>query len=136
MAALKPNDRVRHKSDASLGFGVVKFVEDVADVTMAYVVWDGATNPVKYNESQLSIVEELPDKLQKAGPGETVPFQLKILGRWFEARHEQTGEITNQPFDMLPHQVVVTNRVLRSPPAQDGGRHWLIADDVGSRQDH
>ncbi len=32
---------------------------------------------------------------------------------------------------MLPHQVVVTNRVLTSPPAEDGGRHWLIADDVG-----
>ena len=60
-----------------------------------------------------------------------MPFQLRVLGRWFEARHEQTGEITNQPFDMLPHQVVVTNRVLTSPPAEDGGRHWLIADDVG-----
>jgi len=60
-----------------------------------------------------------------------VPFQLRVLGRWFQARHEQTGEITNQPFDMLPHQVVVTNRVLTSPPAEDGGRHRLIADDVG-----
>ncbi len=86
---------------------------------------------VYYTEAQLRIVEDLASQLASAGPGATVPFQLRVLGRWFEARHEQTGEITNQPFDMLPHQVVVTNRVLTSPPAEDGGRHWLIADDVG-----
>jgi SNF2 family DNA or RNA helicase len=131
MAALRRGDRVVHKTDPSLGAGVVKFVEDVAGDRTAYVVWNGLTNPVPYNESQLSVVEDLPGQLAQAGPGETVPFQLRVLGRWFQARHEQTGEITNQPFDMLPHQVVVTNRVLRSPPAADGGRHWLIADDVG-----
>ena len=32
---------------------------------------------------------------------------------------------------MLPHQVIVTYRVINSPPAKDGGLHWLIADDVG-----
>jgi superfamily II DNA or RNA helicase len=32
---------------------------------------------------------------------------------------------------MLPHQVIVTYHVLTSPTAEGGGRHWLIADDVG-----
>jgi len=131
MAALTTGDRVEHKSNRSLGTGVVDNTKDIAGVRIAHVIWDGETKPVPYNESQLRVVEDLPGELAKAGPGDTVPFQLRVLGRWFEARHELTGEITNQPFDMLPHQVVVTNRVLRSPPAKDGGRHCLIADDVG-----
>jgi superfamily II DNA or RNA helicase len=131
MAALKAGNRVEHMSDASLGVGVVEFVKQVADVRTVYVVWSGANDVVKYTEAQLRPVADLADRLASAGPGATVPFQLRVLGRWFQARHEQTGEITNQPFDMLPHQVVVTHRVLTSPPAKDGGRHWLIADDVG-----
>ena len=131
MAVLKAGDRVEHVSDASLGVGVVCFVREIAGATSAFVEWGGATVAQSYTEAQLRIVEDLAALLGKAGPGATVPFQLRVLGRWFETRHEQTGEITNQPFDMLPHQVVVANRVLTSPPAADGGRHWLIADDVG-----
>jgi len=131
MAALKIGDRVEHVSDPSLGAGVVRFVEEIAGGRSAYVAWGGATGVEKYTVEQLRVVGDLPGRLVSAGPGTTVPFQLRVLGRWFQARHEQTGEIMNQPFDMLPHQVVVTNRVLTSPPAEDGGRHWLIADDVG-----
>ena len=109
----------------------MRFVEEIAGGWSAYVAWGGATGVQSYTEKQLRVVEDLAGQLASAGPGATVPFQLRVLGRWFEARHKQTGEITNQPFDMLPHQVVVTNRVLTSPPAEDGGRHWLIADDVG-----
>jgi superfamily II DNA or RNA helicase len=130
MAALKEGDRVEHLNDKSLGVGAVRFVEEIAGVRSAYVAWGGAP-AVRYTEAQLRVVEDLAAQLEKVGPGATVPFQLRVLGRWFEARHEQTGEITNQPFDMLPHQVIVTSRVLRSPPAEDGGHHWLIADDVG-----
>lgn len=130
MAALNRGDLVEHVTSASLGVGNVIFVEDVAGARNVYVVWSGTTNPVRYTEAQLRVVEDLPDRLAAVGPGSTTPFLLRVLGRWFEARHEQTGEITNQPFDMLPHQVVVANRVLSSPPANDGGRHWLIADDV------
>ncbi len=131
MTALKEGVRVEHQSDASLGVGVVRFVEVIAGARSAFVAWGGATGVERYTEAQLRVVEDLAGQLASASPGATVPFQLRVLGRWFEARHEQTGEITNQPFDMLPHQVVVTNRVLTSPPAADGGRHWLIADDVG-----
>src|SRR4029077_4303993 len=106
-----------------LGVGVVRYVEEIVGTWIVSVTWGGATRDEKYTEAQLRVVEELPSLLEKAGPGATVPFQLRVLGRWFQARHEQTGEITNQPFDMLPHQVVVTNRVLKSPPAEDGGRH-------------
>jgi superfamily II DNA or RNA helicase len=131
MAVLKAGDRVEHVSDASIGVGVVLFVQEIAGASTAFVEWDGATGAQRYAEAQLRVVDDLPSLLEKAGPGATVPFQLRVLGRWFETRHEQTGEITNQPFDMLPHQVVVANRFLTSPPAADGGRHWLIADDVG-----
>src|SRR6516165_4697992 len=131
MPALKIGDRVEHQSDPSLGVGVVEFVKQVADIRTAYVAWNGTTEVVAYTEAQLRVVEGLPSLLGQVGPRATVPFQLRVLGRWFQARQEQTGEITNQPFDMLPHQVVVANRVLTSPPAEDGGRHWLIADDVG-----
>jgi superfamily II DNA or RNA helicase len=131
MVALKAGDRVEHVSDASLGVGVVDFVKEIAGDRIAYIAWNGAPEPQRYTEAQLRVVEDLAGMLANAGPGATVPFQLRVLGRWFQARHEQTGEITNQPFDMLPHQVVVTNRVITSQPAEDGGRHWLIADDVG-----
>ncbi len=132
MAVLTRGDRVEHVSDASLGVGVVQFVEEVANVPRAHVAWGAATGLEGwYTETQLRVVEDLAGQLASTGPGATVPFQLRVLGRWFQARHEQTGEITNQPFDMLPHQVIVTNRVLTSAPAADGGRHWLIADDVG-----
>jgi len=131
MAALNIGDRVEHISDPSFGVGVVRFVEEIAGDRSAFVAWGGATGVQNYPEGQLRVVEDLAGQLASAGPGATVPFQLRVLGRWFQARHEQTGEITNQPFDMLPHQVVVTNRALTSPPAEDGGRHWLIADDVG-----
>jgi len=131
MAMLKAGDRVEHVSDASLGVGVVCFVREIAGASSAFVEWGGAAVAQSYTAAQLRVVEDLPALLEKAGPGATVPFQLRVLGRWFETRHEQTGEITNQPFDMLPHQVVVANRVLTSPPSADGGRHWLIADDVG-----
>jgi superfamily II DNA or RNA helicase len=131
MTMLKQGDRVEHVTDGSLGVGVVDYAKEVAGVGQAYVVWSGATEANLYNVAQLRVIEDLPSRLGKVGPGATVPFQLRVLGRWFQARHEETGEITNQPFDMLPHQVVVTNRVLTSPPAEGGGRHWLIADDVG-----
>ncbi len=131
MGELKRDDRVEHVTDASLGTGVVQFVQEIAGVRAVYVAWNGTTDVVKYTEAQLRIVPDLASQLASVGPGATVPFQLRVLGRWFQARHEETGEITNQPFDMLPHQVVVTHRVLTSPPAPDGGRHWLIADDVG-----
>lgn len=130
MAALKAKDRVEHRSDASLGVGIVQFTHEVADVQSLHVAWATGLEGW-YTEAQLQVVDDLAGQLASAGPGATVPFQLRVLGRWFEARHEQTGEITNQPFDMLPHQVVVTNRVLTSALAKDGGRHWLIADDVG-----
>jgi superfamily II DNA or RNA helicase len=131
MTTLKEGDRVEHVSNKSLGAGIVDYVKEVAGVRTAFVVWNGTTDPVRYTESQLRVVADLAAQLENVGPGATVPFQLRVLGRWFEARHEQTGEITNQPFAMLPHQVIVTSRVLTSPPAEDGGRHWLIADDVG-----
>ena len=132
MAALKAGDRVEHVSDASLGVGVVEFVEEIAGVrTCVRRLGRGDRTSRGTPRRNFASSRIWPAMLGKAGPGATVPFQLRVLGRWFEARHEQTGEITNQPFDMLPHQVVVTNRVLTSPPAKDGGRHWLIADDVG-----
>ncbi len=131
MSELKPGDRVIHVSDPSLGVGVVKLVDRVAGSLSIFVQWAADTNLTSYTEAQLSPVPDLPGLLEQVGPGLATPFQLRLLGRWFEARHEKTGEITNQPFDMLPHQVVVTHRVIASPPAPDGGRHWLIADDVG-----
>lgn len=131
MDALKMGDRVEHVTDASRGVGLVKYVEEVAGDRNVYVLWESGTEHQRYTEAQLRAVKTLPERLADAGPGALVPFQLKVMGRWFEERHEIAGEISNQPFDMLPHQVIVAHRVLSSPPAEDGGRHWLIADDVG-----
>ena len=45
MASLKIGDRVEHVKEASHGFGIVAFVNEVAGIRTAYVVWNGTTNP-------------------------------------------------------------------------------------------
>lgn len=77
-------------------------------------------------EPCLSLVSRLTS--EELGVGTFRPFVLRLLGRWFEARHALTGELSNQAFQMLPHQVIVTHRVVNSAASQ---RKWLIADDVG-----
>ena len=87
MAALKSGDRVEHVNDASLGIGIVRFVEEIAGDQNAFVAWSGATGVERYTEAQLRVVEDLAGRLAYSGPGTTVPFQLRVLGRWFDARH-------------------------------------------------
>lgn len=121
-------DLVEHRTDTALGLGKVKYVDSVAGVVRVGVGWSSSTQPSEHSVEELVVVRPLPDRLASAGPASRVPFQLKVFGRWFEARHALTGELSNQPFQMLPHQVIVTNRVVNS--AHDN-RAWLIADDVG-----
>jgi len=92
-----PTERCRRAAEASVARGRRRRVRPkVADVRTAYVVWSGATDIVRYTEEQLREVEDLAGLLGKAGPGPQCRSSFG-LGRWFEARHEQTGEITNQP---------------------------------------
>ena len=128
MTTITHGDLVEHRTDLALGQGKVKYVDNVAGVVRVGVGWSSSTQPSEHPASDLVVLRPLPDRMVKAGPASRVPFQLKVLGRWFEARHGLTGELSNQPFQMLPHQVIVTNRVVNSAP---DGRAWLIADDVG-----
>jgi superfamily II DNA or RNA helicase len=128
MSTFKIGAVVEHRTDAALGQGEVLYARAIAGVQQVGVLWSGADAPRQHTATELSIVQSLADRLATVGPASRIPFQLKVLGRWFEARHGMTGELSNQPFQMLPHQVVVTNRVVNSAPT---GRAWLIADDVG-----
>lgn len=129
MSELRPGSLVVHVSDLALGEGQVKYVETVAGVTQALVAWGSSTGHQMHTSAELIVKETLAERLRlKAGPASRIPFQLKVLGRWFEARHSLTGELSNQPFQMLPHQIIVANRVVNSARAE---RAFLIADDVG-----
>jgi len=120
--------RVRHVSDRALGIGEIKFSETQAGIQKFYVQWPSGF--LQHPGSDLEALVSLPDRMtpDRIGQAAFDPFILRVLGRWFEARHALTGELSNQPFQMLPHQVIVANRVVNS--AADG-RRWLIADDVG-----
>ncbi|MBK7397256.1 MAG: DEAD/DEAH box helicase [Myxococcales bacterium] len=119
---------VEHVSDFALGHGKVQSVDTVAGITRAIVKWSNRLGPQEHTVDELRVLVPLHERLAEAGPATRVPFQLKVFGRWFEARHALTGELSNQPFQMLPHQVIVVNRVVNSRPDD---RAWLIADDVG-----
>jgi len=123
------DDLVEHQSDLALGRGKVRSLfKRAGDVTCAVVEWSNKVGIHEHTLDQLVAIVPLYEKLAQVGPAARIPFQLKVLGRWFEARHALTGELSNQPFQMLPHQVIVTNRVVNSAP---DNRAWLIADDVG-----
>ena len=123
----KSGDLVESRTEPGLGRGVVKYVEEIAGVVMAGVKWDSGPEGSR-SAADLKRIEPLANRLAECGPASRVPFQLKMLAHWFEARHALTGELSSQPFQMLPHQVIVTNRVVKSAPEN---RAWLIADDVG-----
>ena len=129
MTTFAPKNSVRHKRDRALGIGEVAFVQDSAGTSLVGVRWP--TGGLREHPAEdLELVRALIDRLrpENLGPATLAPFALRTLGRWFEARHALTGELSNQPFQMLPHQVIVANRVVNSAP---DNRRWLIADDVG-----
>jgi superfamily II DNA or RNA helicase len=131
MHALTSGTHVEHKTDPAFGRGVVVHSSMTAEYLRVHVEWTGKIGIQTHNSGELTAIRALPDRLAEVGPASMVPFQLKVLGRWFEAQHALTGELSNQPFQMLPHQVVVTNLVVNSPSNPRTGRAWLIADDVG-----
>ncbi|RYE80451.1 MAG: hypothetical protein EOO74_02115, partial [Myxococcales bacterium] len=128
MSTIVTGQQVEHRSNPALGQGTVLYVSPIAGVVRVGVLWSSATEPSQHTQDELNVVLSLPERLEKVGPASRIPFQLKVFARWFEARHGLTGELSNQPFQMLPHQVVVTNKVVNSAPDH---RAWLIADDVG-----
>jgi superfamily II DNA or RNA helicase len=128
---LNQGNRVRHKKDRTLGIGQIGFMQPQGTVTTFYVSWPSKPGSLQaHTEFELEPVLDMVDRLapQSVGRATFDPFVLRLLGRWFESRHALTGELSNQPFQMLPHQVIVTNRVVNSAPDQ---RRWLVADDVG-----
>lgn len=126
--SIQVGQAVEHNADRALGQGKVSSVDWVAGVMRVGVRWSNRPGLHEHTAEELLVIQTLPDRLRDVGPAVRIPFQLKVLARWFEERHSLTGELSNQPFQMLPHQVVVTNRVVNSPPDR---RAWLIADDVG-----
>src|SRR5687767_13160229 len=129
--AIESGTKVRHRHYRELGIGEVQLLKQEAGVTKVYVSWPAKPGSLEVStENELDVVLPLAERLtpDRVGPAAFTPFLLRVMGRWFEARHALTGELSNQPFQMLPHQVVVTNRVVTSAPDR---RAWLVADDVG-----
>jgi hypothetical protein len=129
--AIAIGNKVRHKHHRELGIGEVQFLQPVAGVTKFVVTWPSKPGTYdSHTESELEAILPFAERLRPGdvGPASFTPFTLRVMGRWFEARHALTGELSNQPFQMLPHQVIVTNRVVTSDANK---RNWLIADDVG-----
>src|SRR5262245_18829481 len=91
---------VEHKPDVALGQGRVLYVQTIAGVTQVGVVWSAAAQHSQHTLEELEVLRPLPERLRDVGPATLVPFQLRVLARWFEARHSLTGELSNQPFQM------------------------------------
>jgi superfamily II DNA or RNA helicase len=126
--------KVRHPSYPNLGIGTVRFTEVVGGRENAAVRWPEPIGIREFPVAELEIVREWLDRLLDAGMGKEERFQLRVFGRWFEARHALSGELSNRPFEMLPHQIVVAKKVAdslgKSNPGDDKA-FWLLADDVG-----
>ena len=123
--------RVRHLREPQRGVGEVKFEQSVAGEPYAYVGWPNEPGALKQHPiNDLEAIVPLWKRVQSesVGPAAVNRYLLRVLGRWFEARNALTGELSNQPFQMLPHQVLVTSRVVNS---RAENRRWLVADDVG-----
>jgi SNF2 family DNA or RNA helicase len=133
MGTFDRGSRVRHRSNHSLGLGEVKFVEEAGGRQQAWVTWASlAGQALVHPINELEDIYILSERLtaDQVGVATFKPFILRLLGRWFQARHAMTGELSNQPFEMLPHQVVVANDVINSAP-ETKQKRWLLADDVG-----
>jgi superfamily II DNA or RNA helicase len=126
---IRVGSKVVHKNDKSLGHGVVGVIDTVAGTINVAVRWSAGKlsgTLVYFPAQDLELVENSFERMPSLD--ESRRFRLTLLGHWFETRHGLTGELSNQPFQMLPHQVIITNRVVSSAP---DNRAWLIADDVG-----
>jgi hypothetical protein len=108
---LNQGTRVRHRKDRTLGIGRIDLVQEA--VATFFVSWPAKPGSLQgHTESELEPVLDIVERLapSKVGQATFAPFVLRLLGRWFESRHALTGELSNQPFQMLPHQVIVTTR--------------------------
>ena len=119
--------RVIIKGQEHEGAGEVLYFEDVAGVTQANVIFERPDG--RYLKTvpadRLKREPDLWERLSRLDLDPPANFLLKQLAFQFPLQN-MGGELSNSRTQLLPHQILLTHRVVSEPR-----RHFLIADEVG-----
>ena len=119
--------RVIIKGQEHEGAGEVLYFEEVAGVTQANVIFERPDG--RYLKTvpadRLKREPDLWERLSRLDFDPPENFLLKQLASQFPLQN-MGGELSNSRTQLLPHQILLTHRVVSEPR-----RHLLIADEVG-----
>lgn len=124
---LKEKTRVRNKYRPELGSGEVFRVCEEGGKYIVDVVFEKDDKRIleTFPEEYLEAVDDIFQKFEKRITDKPIDFLLKQLAFQFPLENSG-GELSNSKTDLLPHQILLTHKVVESRR-----RKYLIADEVG-----
>lgn len=125
--AFKENTRVRNKYRPDLGSGEVFRVKEDRGQYLVDVVFEKEGQRIleTYPAEYLEAIDDIFQKYEKGLSDKPIDFFLKQLAYQFPLENSG-GELSNSKTDLLPHQILLTHKVIESRR-----RRYLIADEVG-----
>ncbi len=124
---IEPRSRVCIRGQEYEGAGEVLFVEEVAGIVQADVVFERPDG--RYVKTvPVDRLQPVPDLWERLGNGDfdsPKNFLLKQLSYQFPLQNSG-GELSNSRTQLLPHQILLTHKLIN-----ESRRHFLIADEVG-----
>lgn len=124
MPDFKIGDKVRHKNQPAWGIG------EILQLKLGAATVDFGAHvpkvPFGLLEPAVELTEQLVDALCAGVGGMPDEFFLRTQARFLSIVNANTGALSRTRVDVLPHQMLVTHRVVSSEPVR-----WLVADDVG-----
>ncbi|TET76895.1 MAG: hypothetical protein E3J41_08400, partial [Candidatus Cloacimonadota bacterium] len=124
---LKEKTRVRNKYRPELGSGEVFRVCEEGGKYIIDVVFEKEGKRIleTFPEEYLEAIDDIFQKYVKGISDKPIDFFLKQLAYQFPLENSG-GELSNSKTDLLPHQILLTHKVVESRR-----RKYLIADEVG-----
>lgn len=124
---LKEKTRVRNKYRPELGSGEVFRVCEEGGKYIVDVVFEKEGKRIleTFPEECLEAIDDIFQKFEKGISDKPIDFFLKQLAYQFPLENSG-GELSNSKTDLLPHQILLTHKVVESRR-----RKFLIADEVG-----
>ena len=126
MSPLPVGANVKHRRQ-ELGIGEVLRSEEKAGCIEHHVYFPDGQRALWFPETDLETARSVEDRfLDGDFEPRTRPFDVRSLGAAMRWANATTGELLITKVDPLPHQVLLTHRVVASEPTRR-----LVADDVG-----
>lgn len=127
LATIQEGKKVKIYSRPELGSGEVFRITEQQGKSYADVVFhrEGQRILETYPENLLEPVADIQERYQKGNSDQPCDFFLKQLAYQIPLENSG-GELSNSKTDLLPHQILLTHRVVTAHR-----RRFLIADEVG-----